>query len=39
LPPQPSATWPQFFPMQAVTIDIGVQPHTFATLGIPPPHV
>jgi hypothetical protein len=39
LPPQPSPTEPQFFPMQAVAFDAGVQPHTFATLGVPPPQV
>jgi hypothetical protein len=39
LPPQPSETGPQFLPAHAVLIEIGVQPHTFGTLGVAPPQV
>jgi hypothetical protein len=39
VPPQPLGSVPQFSPAHADIIEIGVQPHTLAEPGLPPPHV
>jgi hypothetical protein len=40
MPPQPFGAVPQFCPAaHACWALSGVQPHTFAMLGVPPPHV
>jgi hypothetical protein len=39
VPPQPSATVPQFLPEQAVAIGVFVQPHWCGSDGVPPPQV
>jgi hypothetical protein len=39
LPPHPFAAVPQLRVPQAVAASTGVQPHTLATGGVPPPHV
>jgi hypothetical protein len=40
MPPQPSGAVAQFCPAgQACAAASGVHPHTFATLGVAPPHV
>jgi hypothetical protein len=40
VPPHPSGALPQFCPAAHAFVAVsGVQPHTFATLGVPPPQV